>query len=135
TRLLVGRNRALGGDNPESDVIAPIPIAQHCSPRPQTPVSERRQRRVVKVLASFEVPDPDREMSDHSRSLLVKLTATETPTPFASLCGYILATKSLERLLIPSGIFRACHAEGRGFAPPPPRHDHLSENLVRAHQP
>src|SRR5262249_17996379 len=73
-RLLVGRNRTLDGDNPESDVIAPIPVAQHCSPRPQAPVSERCQRRVVKALASFEVPDPDREMSDHSRSPLVKLT-------------------------------------------------------------
>src|SRR5262249_29466103 len=74
TRLLVGRDRMLGGDNPESDVIAPISVAQHCSPRSQTPVSERRQRRVVKAPASFEVPDPDREVSDHSRSLLVKLT-------------------------------------------------------------
>ena len=65
TRLFVGWNRALGLENPERDAVAPIPVTQQRFSSPQALVSERLQRGVVEALALVDVPDPDRDVSEH----------------------------------------------------------------------
>jgi hypothetical protein len=58
-RLVVCRDRTLGGDNPERDSMSPIPVTDEHPGSSYTAITERLQRRVVEALTSFDIAHPD----------------------------------------------------------------------------